>query len=365
MKCIIYFGHHKVGSTALQSYLARNALPLLQHGILYPAVESQGLSHLLALAMGVQHEPALDCMNVREPHNALAFRMLANQKPKGKTPPWHGRLPGLPVMLNTIRHQVDVLQPEVLILCSEVFANFGSRHRELIAKLHNLFPNASYELYCVLRRPDEYLTSWFGQRLRFGHKIPPLNQHVDLTSIHFDYRKMVEPWRQAFPGSPLHLRNYSDVLAAGGAVQDFTAQFEPHFPKGLPEGGPRNIGLLRASLEIARRANHDLPPERAHVLRQYLLTLDEDIKPVPNRDVEMFGAEVRADLAARFAPIHDWLSDTAGVTAFFPDIGEVEKTRPVSQAEATADLLSKLDPETLPGEDLRDYVAALRDKTPV
>lgn len=361
MKVILYFGHHKVGSTALQAYLARNALALLDRGILYPAIESEGMSHLLAQALGKQKKPALGCMNVREPHNALAFRMLA-VKTGGKTPPWHGPLPGLHAMLNTLRHQVEVLQPQTVILCSEVFANFGAGHEDMIAKLHSLFPEAEFELYCALRRPDEYIASWFGQRLRFGDKLEPLAGPggVQTGSIHFDYRRMVEPWVREFAGSPLHLRNYSDILAAGGSVQDFTAQAGCSFPKGLPVKGPSNKGLPRAAYEIIRRANHDLPPAQAQTLREFFLTAPEHLSPVRSSDVELFGADQREELAEAFVPIHAYLTELTGQPAFFPDIGEMRTPRPVPEQEATAQLLAKLDPATLPEPELRSFISSLQ-----
>ena len=48
MKIIIYIGHHKVGSTALQVFLSQNWLALVRAGILYPSVETSGFSHNLA-----------------------------------------------------------------------------------------------------------------------------------------------------------------------------------------------------------------------------------------------------------------------------------------------------------------------------
>lgn len=361
MKVIIYFGHHKVGSTALQAYLARNALALLEHGILYPAAESEGLSHLLAQALGRQDRPALGCMNVREPHNALAFRMLAGKTGR-KTPPWHGPLPGLAAMLNTLTHQVEVLQPHTVILCSEVFANFGAGHEDLIAKLHGLFPAAEWELYCALRRPDEYMASWFGQRLRFGHQLEPLSSpgSGQTGSIHFNYRRMVEPWVREFEGCQLHLRNYSDILAAGGSVQDFTAQAGCAFPDGLPAGGRSNEGLPRAAYEIIRRANRDLPPEQAQALRDFFLAAPGGLIPVRNSDVELFGAERRQQLADAFAPIHDYLSQLTGRPAFFPGLDEMRSPRPVPEAEATAQILAKLDPAALPAPELSRFISSLQ-----
>lgn len=361
MKVILYFGHHKVGSTALQAFLASNTLALLERGILYPAVESEGMSHLLALALGRQDKPALDRMNVREPHNALAFRMLASKTGK-KTPPWHGGLPGLPSMMNTIRHQAEVLQPKTIILCSEVFSNFGAGHKDLIAKLHGLFPAAEHELYCALRRPDEYMASWFGQRLRFGHKLQPLSETAvaGLKSIHFDYRKMVEPWAQEFGDAKLHVRNYADILKSGGSVEDFIDQVSCAFPAGLPIEGPANQGLPRAAYEIIRRANHDLPNEDAQALRDFFLDLPSAQIPVRNSDVDLFAPALRTNFAEAFAPVHDYLNKLTGQDAFFPDIHEMNLPRPVPEQQATAQVLAALDSVRLPTPALRRFIQDLK-----
>ncbi len=364
MKIIIYFGHHKVGSTALQAYFAGNALALLKQGILYPAVESQGMSHLLAQALGQHASPDLSCMNVREPHNALGFKMLAH-KNKGKTPAWHGPLPGLPAMITMIRHQADVLKPHTIILCSEVFSNFGTGHKDMITRLRNIFPDAEYELYCALRRPDEYMTSWYGQRLRFGHKLRPFAEWGDLDSIHFNYRKMVEPWVKIFDESTIHIRNYSDILTAGGSVQDFTAQVGCKFPKGLSEKGPSNAGLPRIAYEILRRGNSDLSDDQAQRLRSFFLALPKAVLPVRDSDVELFGAARRAELADAFAPIHDYLNEVTGKDAFFPDIEQMRQTRSVPAEEATRKLLNGFAGSILPRlpkAELSEYISELKSK---
>ncbi len=360
MKVIIFFGHHKVGSTALQAFFARNHLELLQRGILYPAVEVEGLAQSLAGALNPDRPPALDRMNVREPHNALAFRMLA-QATGGKPPAWHGNLPGVGQMLRAIRLQADYLKPHTVILCSEVMSNFGSNHPKLIDTLRDIFPNADYELYCVLRRPDEYLTSWHAQRLRFGDKVSALSDKAArnyFPSIHFDYKRLLVPWIKRFPDSPLHLRNYADVLAAGGSTEDFLAQCDIGFPAGLIPAGRANASLPRAAMELVRRGNHDLPAEQAHSLRQYLLEQGDRLNPVKNADVEMFGANLRADMSRQFAPVHDYLSTLTG-QPFFPDIDQLPTPRPIPEAQATAQLLERLDPAALPDPALRGFVAGL------
>ena len=265
-------------------------------------------------------------------------------------------------MIRALRMQAKYLKPRHIILCSEVMANFGPQHPELIERVRDIFPEAETELYCVLRRPDDYLVSWHAQRLRFGDRIDALGDGAArkyVGSIHFNYHKVVAPWATTFAGRPLHLRSYSEVVGAGGSVQDFFARTGLALPGGLAEPGRANESLPRAAMEIARRGNHELPPEDAGALRHYLLTGLGDLTPVPNRDVEMFGAALRAELAEAFAPIHAYLSKLTGQPAFFPDIDEMTRTRPVPEAEATADLLAQIVPDSLPSDRLRDFIRTL------
>lgn len=368
MKVILYFGHHKVGSTALQAYLARNAVALLKKGILYPAVESQGLSHLLAQASGHHIEPDLACMNLREPHNALAFRMLADKKKdpaKAKTPPWHGHLPRTEDMLATIRHQIEIFTPKSVILCSEVLSNFGSGHDDLISALRAPFPEAEFELYCVLRRPDEYLASWFGQRLRFGQSHPALDQGTalkDTKGIHFNYQKMIAPWVKAFPDSPLHLRSYDVVMAAGGSVQDFTAQVGCRFPKRLSLKGPNNPGLHRAAFEIQRRANQDLPRDQAQMLLHFFLEQGAGLIPLSNSEIDLFGLDLRRKLYKAFLPIDAYLGNLVAQDGFFEDLEWMRRPRLVSLTTVSQKLAQSLSTIDLPSSEITEFIQSLNNE---
>ena len=373
MKVTIYFGHHKVGSTALQSFLFRNQITLTRAGILYPGVESESLSYMAArllehtpLPSGLRSRVAKASkgappMNAREPHNALAFRMLA-QANNGTPPPWHEGLPGVGQMVRAMQMQAHFLQPETVVLCSEVMANFGPRHPDMIDKVRDIFPEAEQSLYCVLRRPDEYLVAWHAQRMRFGDKVRALSDgaanHYTKT-IHFNYQSVIAPWVDRFPGAPLHIRNYADVLASGGSVEDFFGTTGLTLPQGLKTSLRANESLPRAAMEIARRANHDLPALEADEMRHYLLTSKKHITPLPNREIEMFGASLRAELAEKFAPIHAYLSELTGKDAFFPDIDEMIKPLPIPESEAVADFLSKIPLDSLPNDRLRDFIQGL------
>ena len=137
------------------------------------------------------------------------------------------------------------------------------------------------------------------------------------------------------------------------------AQIGVRAPGGLTPAGQANSSLPRAAMEIVRRANHELPREASLALSGYLLREGPGLKPVPNGEVEMFGAALRADMAEEFAPVHDWLSGVAG-KPFFDDIAELGRVRPVPEDEAMHDLLAKVDTAALTSPDAAEFVLRLR-----
>lgn len=360
MKIILYIGHHKVGSTALQVFLSQNWLGLIRAGILYPSVESRGFSSNLARMLGDGDKAAQLPVNIREPHSALAYRMMSEVSPR-KVPSQFNNLPATGQMFHALRAQANQLKPRAMVLCSEAFANFGEVQPSLIKRLGNAFPKAEFTIYCALRRPDDYLISWHGQRLKVGERLQPLHGGGTapyFDTIHFNFRKVIEAWTEYMPDARLIVRNYTDILAAGGSTEDFLSQCDIGFPGDLIPAGRANTSLPRAAMELVRRGNHELPPEQARALCQYLLEHGARLNPVKNADVEMFGADLRADIARRFAPVQDYLSTLTG-QPFFADMDELTEPRPISEAVANAQLLERLTPAGLPDPALRDYVAGL------
>ncbi|MDE4201456.1 hypothetical protein [Phaeobacter gallaeciensis] len=345
LKVILFIGHHKVGSTSLQDYLSRNAAALSRAGILYPYVDFEGMAYMAATAAGhAQPEGSLP-INVREPHNALAFRMLATQK-NGTVPAYHKRLPALPQMLHAIRQQIRFSQPHTVILAAEVFANFNAVSPELIDQLVEHFPGAEFTVVATLRRIDAYLASWHGQRLKFGHKLKPLREDgVDSygMGIHFNYRLMIEGWLKALPEARVILRNYADVRANGGSVNDFITQTGLELPKGLAPERRENDSIHRGIYEIIRRANVELPQPQAAELRHSLRTLAPKLNLPPSHSVELFGAENRARMLERFRPIDTWLGEVMGQEGFFDDLEAVLEPDPLPELEAARIALEQIE----------------------
>ncbi|WP_158971834.1 hypothetical protein [Chachezhania sediminis] len=361
MQLILFIGHHKVGSTALQDFLSRNAIALLRAGILYPAVDAQGQALLLARALhgetpaiGGEGDSGALPINLREAHNALAFRMLADAAGKpGKVPAFHPGLPGSGQMFRAIRMQAEYLKPRAVILCSEVFANFGHAAEvsgtDLIGRIARLFPEAEVTVLATLRRIDEYLASWHGQRLRFGDRMLSLSGGAAeryFGNIHFDYRGMVEPWTQTFAHADLRLKTYDEVLASGGSVEDFRAELEritgAPLPAGLTAPDRTNESLHRGLIDIARRGNVLLQDEAAPALRGYLADRADALGLPPSREVELFGAGLRDRLVDRFEPIDAWLGGLVGRPGFFPDLQTARKARSLPEEDVAAQALAAL-----------------------
>ncbi|WP_204115933.1 hypothetical protein [Shimia biformata] len=344
MKVILYIGHHKVGSTALQQFLAKNSFRLLENGILYPATESEGLSYMIAKSVAGRDFDDHLPINIREPHNALAFRLMA-QLENHRMPPFHTSIPGPNQIAAILQNQFTFLDPETVLICSEVLANFGGAGPQLIDQLLAMLGDVDLEIYCALRRPDDYLASWHGQRLKFGHKLKPLSADAldgYVNSIHFNYRKMLEPWLKRCPDARLHIRNYADILRAGGSVADFMARTDIGWPDNLIPVDRANPSIPVALREIIRRGNHQLAPDQAEELRHGLMALRRTLDLPADPEIELFGAENRQRMYDAFQPHEAFLREVTGQTAFFPDLDQMLIARPMPEAEATAIALDQI-----------------------
>lgn len=366
MKLVCHIGHHKTGTTSLQAFLAQNSQALLKAGILYPWVETQGAA--VAMAKGIHGDLSAEMLpiNVREAHNALAFRMLADALPNWKVPGYHKDLPHSQQMLLALHNQAALLMPEYTVLCSEVMSHFGRSAPDLIGKLYETLSPSSAHVHCTLRRPDEQLISWHGQLIRFGQSPAPLStpEGLQLGGIHVDYKRVIAPWLKQMPGAAITLRPYRETLVAGGSIPDFIAQSGMPFPDTLPDAPKMNVSLPAAVLGILREANKQLPRPAAKALGRDLAKLAEKMDLPGTREVELLGAEARARLLDHFRPIHDYLGRISGRTAFFEDLEDIATCKPIPEAVAIRQLLDQLTPERLArisSPAARDFLAGQRD----
>jgi len=368
MKAICHIGHHKTGTTTLQAFLSQNSDRLLRGGTLYPWVETEGASRALAKAIDGGDQGEILSLNIREAHNALAFRMLADTLPAWQVPSYHENLPHSRQMLLAISNQIAALRPDLIVLCSEVMSNFGKIAADQIPRLRNeaLAAAEHFTLWCTLRRPDEQLVSWHGQQIRLGQAPAPLcdpEHGLNLNWLHVDYRGVIEPWLKQIPETELILRPYREALAAGGSVDDFMRGAAIGKTADLLPVPLLNIGQKPAVVSLLRLGNAQLPEPLALQLADLIGPLTKDMALAATSEVEFLGADARARLVAHFGPIHDWLSQVSGRARFFTDIDDMAVCRPIPENEALQSLLDQLAPgriKMIEPVEIRDFLTRLR-----
>jgi hypothetical protein len=333
MAISFFIGHHKTGSTALQAHFARHRIEYLRRGLLYPMVESRGMAVMMAEAIsGQSHFDKFPSLNLREPHNALAFRLL-NEAIGEEIPPWHPNLPSGMDMFRTIQAQIVALKPAQVVLCSEVMSRFPLEGAaQIMPRLSANFGNEEINLVLNLRRPDLYLASWHLQRLKFGHHLVPLRlggYGEYLTGAHFRYDAIVVGYARALPHARIFLRNYDDVRAKGGSIPDFMAQIEVE-PIPHEEERSVNASVPYALGEVVRLMGLRAP-KLVLPLVNYIIAAGDRIAVPRNEEVELFGPDHRATLMKAFAPIHRAISERAGGTDFFPDIEAMGQVAPMPE----------------------------------
>ena len=347
MKIVIFIGHFKTGSSSLQAFLSSNYLRMLRAGILYPSVESQGMARNLAISVSGQDVPtAGESLNIIEPHNALALK-LKTEEDKHGVPSYYPNLPSGFQMLEMIENQMHALNPRAVVLCSEVFALFGlTEERKSIDRLAKRFAHHDVTLYCNLRRPDEYLSSWHRQRLKFGARLGRLSEGAlaeYFQTAHFDQAKVLEGWIEGgFRNANLVVRNFDDVRAGGGSVKDFVNNSGVDFPDGMEYLEDQNPSVPSAFAEIGRRALHDLPREEAQGVVRWLTSAGRRVVHPPDNRIEVFGPENREALLERFRPVAARLDELTGKRPFYPDLDDIGRCRPVPDLEAARELLPNL-----------------------
>ncbi|MFZ3583822.1 hypothetical protein ACOI1H_16845 [Loktanella sp. DJP18] len=335
MKCIIYLGHHKTGSSALQEMFTRNAGVLLADCILYPFVEPQGQAYARALLAGGDPDVGLT-FKVKSPHNHIGYVMQTEALKGNFIPDRYQPLPTAAQMFQSIRDDLARTGAQTLLLCSEVFSHYGTRQPALVGQMLEALGIADVSLYMTLRRPDLHLGAWYSQMLKFGRRPRPLSAGgaADLyRTAHFNFEQALRPWADAVPGSRLFVHSYSEIMAAGGSEPHFTRTFGIDTSRFTPAKGPVNPSIPYALYDLVLRANRELPVPVARSMQKTLLAHRQRMTLPPNAEIEVFGSAVRAEMAKRFAPMQTYLGGLVGRSRFFDDIGVMSETHPVPLAD--------------------------------
>ncbi|MDU8928416.1 hypothetical protein RXV86_13580 [Alisedimentitalea sp. MJ-SS2] len=340
MQKIFALGLHKTGSTSLQRFLLANQTRLAKDGIFYPPVTPAALSRLIADTTDRLAPDSPERLNEVMAHNALAYRLLADARPEQTFPQVHRPMFTGQLALNMVRDMAGTMRAQSVIFCSEDLARAALHAPEIPSRFADTFGRGDVTIMATIRRPDDAIAAWQSQRLEFGAPFPALSQDGlgdYLGSVHFDFRRALSPWLDAFPGARVILTPYRDTLTIGGAARHFADAC--NLPPDLTFPENSNVSLPYALIGLSRQAFAQLSPRDASRFRDHLKTAATRL-PLPANDaVDLFGPGQRDELYRAFAPIHDWLNQVSGRAPFFDDLDQVTRPRRFSEPEAQAHVL--------------------------
>lgn len=343
MKTFLVIGHHKVGTTALQRNIANNLDAYRQAGVLYPVVEPEGLERLLAGMSGNLKRRDNSPINAMEPHNALAFRILADHKVM-RVPQYHRALPSPNQQIRTIHAQQRALEPEATIFVSEVMSHFGFSIPDYIPDFNKLLLEGSeVHIVLILRRPDEHIQSWFGQLIRLGSPKLPVFREGALdrfrNTIHFQFRRVLEPWMQHVPEATFHPVYYPEVIQSGGLVNFMNQMLRGHglnIPSKLDDSTRRNVSYHPVLFEPLRRWVAECGPLTPK--QEVVAQRKGELPALPDRKlIELWGQENRSKIFDEFLPQKLWFDEMFGPGALFSDFEKTAETLPIDDADVRAD----------------------------
>jgi hypothetical protein len=244
---LLHIGHYKCGTSSLQRRFANHRDWLRERGLVYPD-------------LGLLTDP-----RGREipSHSALPFEYLRGRGAPG--PLWYRdaleRSPSPPTLeslLGRLHEELADAGERDVIISSEEFMRFGESERMegLVDEFADQLVGHDVEVFCYLRRHDQYLASWYNQLVKMGGLAENLSQDIErfAAGIHGDYAKALRPWVQRFGTEHVTVRRYEH--RQGDVAEDFLRHMG-HAPD-LPEGSgvwenPRFPDLF---IEPLRHWNH-------------------------------------------------------------------------------------------------------------
>ena len=343
MQKIFCLGLHKTGSTSLQRFFLDNQVALARSGMLVPPVTPEATARFIAELMGRPQGARPPRVNEYMAHNALAYQMLAEAVPAMSLPAVHAPMGSAESVLKMTATLAEQVQARSVVFCSEDLPRASLVASRVPERFARALRRRDTVLFAILRRPDEAISAWQSQRLRFGRPFAPV-RNTGLAAyrgtVHLEYKAALEPWLHAFPSATVRFLPYDFALRRGGSVRAFRA-LDPlvFLPNGLVAPPHVNPGMPNALIEIARRGLAALPAAQARGLIHFLAGLGAVIDLPPNDEVDLLGPEMRAGLMRCFDETHHWLSQVSGRIPFFADLDDMLRPRRWSDVTAAAEML--------------------------
>lgn len=233
MKLFLHVGYPKTGTSAIQSFLAKNDEDLKKIGYLYPQTGRLGDAHYgFSSAFGLGRHSAADPKTTPQKIRTSLDEELAKSKCTNL-----------------------VISSENLILC----------------KNPKIFADAfeGFEIHPVvyLRRHDDWFESAYNQSVRMVQD-PPWGKTIESfvefqlrrEALPFDYHALLSLWRDSFPGVKLIVRPFEKEQNQPDIFSDFLTAIgipmKPEFNTALRSAGNESISSERLMvIDAIQRTN--------------------------------------------------------------------------------------------------------------
>ena len=206
-KLIIHAGIHKTGSTAIQHWLSKSALPDAH----YFKWRNANHSDLFVLLFE------------ENPQDHVAFSQAGYTRDQA--------MKQRETEKTRIREQIETSKKEVFVFSAERISSAPAEAVEAMSDFFSeLFPDI--QIYAYVRKPSGFMTSMFQQHLKTGQI------KLDFGALWPGYRRRLDRFYRIFGDSNVHLRSYDQLLEnRSDIVSDFARW------TGLAANPPGNIVL--------------------------------------------------------------------------------------------------------------------------
>lgn len=227
----IHIGFHKTGTTTIQQAIATNREKLSEIGIISPL---SGLN------------------SDTEAHHNIAW-LLRNY------PPQHYR-PEKGSYKDLIQEICQSSHDKFLISSEE----FSTLEEKSVQKLRSALPEDIRAIIIVyLRRPEEWLPSWWGQKARMGYENKSLQQAIEVIEPDYLYKR-IRNWVDCFGKENVYLRIYDEAIQSSGLLNDFwdTLGIPRNVSKSFIVPKDANVSPSARLLNLVSRINQQIKFEK-------------------------------------------------------------------------------------------------------
>lgn len=281
-RVVLHVGLPKTGTTSIQDFLAAQAGPLADTGVLFPIVREDLRTAGRAQGIGVGWHRALSMFVSGRP-DALA---------PGEWEAWQAEFRRF--------DQDPALRTLLLSQEGLIGAGRGDRVAALMAEL----PAGARRIVLVLRPADAWLTSLYEQFVRSIVRTaeePGAFSHA-LAYAERGYQGMIRRIEAQVPGAEMHLLSFDDLVAGEGLLTNFARALD--LPEWLGEratAAPRaNPGLPQDMVAFLRRVNEARVPHAAFVAIRGALARAARRRTGARRRGQIFPPELAGRIAARY-----------------------------------------------------------------